>query len=1129
MSSLTQLQSEKAKQAAAYERLAVPALFAGWASSLVDLACPASGARIVDVGCGTGIVARTLAARLGPEASITAIDNDPAMLAVAQAAAEPTAAIQWREGDAQRLPFDEATFDVAFSQQALQFLDDPGGALRELQRVVRPGGLVALDTWRGVRDAKAAQVLGTTLARHLSPEAAGELDAPCVFGTPEILARSVSDAGLQVLHADVLVQELDFGSADEFLELAALLTSLGPWLERVAGDARRRLSDDLDRALGDPPLPGSHRGLRRDRTPMTPEPATMLSRGALPDAVSDAVQRLADSEQSVSAFVYRPEVAAARAARLRQALPSWAEVFYAVKANAFPPVLRALAGVVEGFEVASQLEAELASAVAGSRPRLVASGPGKSDANLRRLVELGAEVVNAESMLELRRLAHIARGLAAPVRVTLRVSPKPVRISPQIVLGRDTTQFGIDEDQISSVLAAAAELGGIEVVGFHFHLVCNNLDAAAHAAFVRWCLEWSQRTAAAHAVDLQLVDVGGGLGVPGPGQEELDLGILAESLSALRPPPGTRVIFEPGRWLVDECGYYAAEVTDLKHTNGIWFAVLRGGIHHFLRPAVYGTRHEFTVVARNEWPYAFPRPEVREAPVTVVGELCTPADVLARDVLVERLRPGDIVVFPRAGSYGWEMSVHEFLAHPRAERVVAPVQAGTLPSNGGELDERLQHLAHVVDGLSLAVRLCELGRLDERAHDRVLHDAVVEGGNHRCPDRSVLLHHRGVERVRLDPHHLRASGELLRRGVDHRKQRRARVAGRSVEVHEHRHRRLEHLDLEVLRADHVANRSHLPVEHVHQVVGIRQPADQVLGASIAEGDDGRQPRHAVARRELVRPGLGDVLAEIDHEHGAAAVELLRDLIQDRKELLTGLAELRREGDERGARALEHPLSEVPIGDLHTGHAQLLPSDSAAGKHPTRECADQPCEWMWYQQAVAGEASSRTPAITVRAGQLDDVGVIADLHFRSAEAGFSTFVPPDRPVPTRTELADDWTARMTVDPGLGRVAFVAEHDGSIVGVLEAGREPFDHTLGRVARCYIDPGVWGARVGSQLFGAGISHLRELGCTAVHGWAMEHNRRSQERVEHLGMRPTGKRQPSCEPAVPAGIEDVEYWMPL
>lgn len=185
--------------------------------------------------------------------------------------------------------------------------------------------------------------------------------------------------------------------------------------------------------------------------------------------------------------------------------------------------------------------------------------------------------------------------------------------------------------------------------------------------------------------------------------------------------------------------------------------------------------------------------------------------------------------------------------------------------------------------------------------------------------------------------------------------------------------------------------------------------------------------------------------------------------------------------------------------------------------------------MWYQQAVAGEASSRTPAITVRAGQLDDVGVIADLHFRSAEAGFSTFVPPDRPVPTRTELADDWTARMTVDPGLGRVAFVAEHGGSIVGVLEAGREPFDHTLGRVARCYIDPGVWGARVGSQLFGAGISHLRELGCTAVHGWAMEHNRRSQERVEHLGMRPTGKRQPSCEPAVPAGIEDVEYWMPL
>jgi RimJ/RimL family protein N-acetyltransferase len=181
------------------------------------------------------------------------------------------------------------------------------------------------------------------------------------------------------------------------------------------------------------------------------------------------------------------------------------------------------------------------------------------------------------------------------------------------------------------------------------------------------------------------------------------------------------------------------------------------------------------------------------------------------------------------------------------------------------------------------------------------------------------------------------------------------------------------------------------------------------------------------------------------------------------------------------------------------------------------------------EVVAAEARSRTPAVRVRAAQPTDIEAITDLHFRSAEAGFSSFVPPDRLAPTRAELARDWVDRMTADPSLERVVFVAEYVGSIVGVLEARREATDHGLGRVGRCYIDPRAWGTRVGSQLFEAGISHLRSIGCTAVHGWAMEHNRRSQERVEHLGMKRTGRRQPSCEPAVPAGIEDVEYWMEL
>ena len=131
------------------------------------------------------------------------------------------------------------------------------------------------------------------------------------------------------------------------------------------------------------------------RTPMLPQ-------AVLPQAVLEQLHNLANfGDVPVSAYLYRPDVAARQAKRLRAALPEWADLFYAVKANSFPPVLAALAEEVEGFEVASHREAEWATsaaAAAGKPARLITSGPGKSDANLARLIQLGAELINVESV-----------------------------------------------------------------------------------------------------------------------------------------------------------------------------------------------------------------------------------------------------------------------------------------------------------------------------------------------------------------------------------------------------------------------------------------------------------------------------------------------------------------------------------------------------------------------------------------------------------------------------------------------------------------------------------------------------------------------------------------------------------
>jgi diaminopimelate decarboxylase len=172
-------------------------------------------------------------------------------------------------------------------------------------------------------------------------------------------------------------------------------------------------------------------------------------------------------------------------------------------------------------------------------------------------------------------------------------------------------------------------------------------------------------------MDLQYINVGGGFGIDYVGDSQFDLQTLSTALAEVpRLTGGAQLIVELGRYLAAEAGWYAAEVVDLKRTHGRWYAVLRGGTHHFRLPAAWGYSHPFTVVGVEEWPYPFARPEVRDATVDVVGELCTPRDVLARDQPVSRLRVGDVLVFGKAGAYGWEISHHDFLRHPYPRMVV---------------------------------------------------------------------------------------------------------------------------------------------------------------------------------------------------------------------------------------------------------------------------------------------------------------------------------------------------------------------------------------------------------------------------------------------------------------------------
>jgi len=369
------------------------------------------------------------------------------------------------------------------------------------------------------------------------------------------------------------------------------------------------------------------------------------------------------------AYVYDRTTLATTAAAVRAALPPGTTLLYAVKANGHPDVLAALAVEVDGFEVASGGElalARIARAGVGTADQIVFGGPAKTDAELESAVEAEA-TVNVESTLELRRLAVAAETAGVRVRTALRVNRVDDAAPPAGThqMSGVATPFGIDEAQLAEAVELAFGHPSLRLIGFGLHAVSNNLDAAAHAAFVADAVRWSVAAATAHGVPLETINVGGGFGVDYTGSAYFDLAVLAEGLKAAAAglPVGARLVFELGRFLAADAGWYAAEVVDLKRNHGRWFAIVRGGTHHFRLPAAWGYSHPFTVVPVESWAHPYDRPEVSDVVVDAVGELCTPRDVLARDQPVERLRVGDLLVFAQTGAYGWDISHHDFLRH----------------------------------------------------------------------------------------------------------------------------------------------------------------------------------------------------------------------------------------------------------------------------------------------------------------------------------------------------------------------------------------------------------------------------------------------------------------------------------
>jgi ubiquinone/menaquinone biosynthesis C-methylase UbiE len=221
-----------------YEAEFVPAFFAQWAPILCTAAGVTAGHAVLDVGCGTGIVARAAADLVAPSGSVTGLDLNEAMLTVASRVRPDLA---WRQGDACALPFEDQSFDVVLSQMALMFVPDRIGALREMGRVVRQGGTVGLLVPSELERQVAFAPFLDLAARHAGPDARSLLSSYFVCGDLDTLTAVVEAAGLRVTSSRVETGSYTAPSID-----AAVTNEIEstPLRERISDDVYERIREE---------------------------------------------------------------------------------------------------------------------------------------------------------------------------------------------------------------------------------------------------------------------------------------------------------------------------------------------------------------------------------------------------------------------------------------------------------------------------------------------------------------------------------------------------------------------------------------------------------------------------------------------------------------------------------------------------------------------------------------------------------------------------------------------------------------------------------------------------------------------------------------------------------------------
>lgn len=334
-------------------------------------------------------------------------------------------------------------------------------------------------------------------------------------------------------------------------------------------------------------------------------------------------------------------------------------VCYAAKANSNLSVLECLARLGSGADVVSGGELRAVLDRGFRSDRVVFSGVGKTDEEIRYGVSAGILALNVESEPELRKVNAAALEAGVVARVALRVNPDiDARSHPYISTGRRHNKFGVDIRAARALFEAARSLPGVRMTGVQAHIGSQILDVEplAEAARELAALALSLREA---GFPIETLDIGGGLGISGDGERGATPEEYASAvLPHLRGLP-FKILIEPGRAIVGPAGVLITRVLYLKDTSEKHFVITDAGMNDLLRPALYDAIHRIESV----------KPRAGSLTADIVGPVCESSDFFARDREIDAVKEGDWLAIRDTGAYGLAMSSN-YNFRPRAAEVL---------------------------------------------------------------------------------------------------------------------------------------------------------------------------------------------------------------------------------------------------------------------------------------------------------------------------------------------------------------------------------------------------------------------------------------------------------------------------